>query len=208
MLIGASCVGVLGCDSSEPPPSTAVDDTGVASNDAHAGDDTGTVETDATVEAAIDSAIEGGEDATSDGLSGDTPYGAPDAVDVPALPVVDVSKLPKDDAGRPLLLDGPRVSIAVGPAWKNSASALARCAAMVTHCVDLPTKTLDACMFSVPRCKTDKPWDEATACCPTACWDRYELLRKAGVSPIASFDQVLFVKSCMPGAPALIGGAK
>ncbi len=134
-------------------------------------------------------------------------YRRPARVEVPPLPQTDLgaltSALPKDAQGRPIVgSSGPGGASLVLEQQKEPGpvNALARCSALVTYCYAPGERELDACFFSVPRCATAQPWKESDACCPDACWDRYEAARKEGRPPLAAFDAALFREGgCVPG---------
>ncbi len=135
------------------------------------------------------------------------PYRRPERVVVPPAPKTDLAgltdALPKDAQGRPVLATtGPGGADLVLEKRKEPGpvNALARCSLLVTNCHLPGQRELDACFFSVPRCRTGEPWKEADACCPEACWQRYESARQRGQSPLAAFDGALFCReSCFPG---------
>lgn len=135
------------------------------------------------------------------------PYRRPARVEVPPLPNSNLADLtgalPKDARGRPILATtGPGGADLVLERSKEPrpVNALARCSLLVSHCHAPGRRELDACFFSVPRCRTNEPWREAEACCPEACWQRYEAVRERGQSPLAAFDEALFGReSCFPG---------
>jgi Domain of unknown function (DUF4124) len=70
---------------------------------------------------------------------------------------------------------------------------LTACSVLVVQCVQPPDKTLDRCFTSAPRCASARPWLDggSLACCPQACLDRYEGLRKAGTPPVKALDLAL-----------------
>jgi len=67
------------------------------------------------------------------------------------------------------------------------------CSVLVVQCVQPPDKTLDRCFPAAPRCASAKPWLDGgdLACCPQACVDQYQGLRKAGKSPLQALDIAL-----------------
>jgi hypothetical protein len=87
-------------------------------------------------------------------------------------------------------------------------TALGACTRWITLCVDPASRSLDDCARSAPACATDRPWEEAAACCPAACFATYEAARLGGAEPLAAFSQVYFTDaSCFPGVRALLDGA-
>jgi len=144
---------------------------------------------------------------SSSGARAEAPYVRPAPVEVPPLQKADVSGLQKDAQGRPAVgADPGGTSVALDKSKPGPLQILAACSALVTRCVNPPARSLDACFLSAPRCTSPKPWVEAdgnTACCPQACWERYESLRKSGRAPIAALDNALYgsgdsTKSCLP----------
>ena len=82
------------------------------------------------------------------------------------------------------------------------------CSAMISDCVNKdgnPHNTLDACFQSAPRCATQKPWQEATTCCPTSCWKQYSDLRTQCVDGPSAFKRVLYDEHCVPGTSQMSG---
>ena len=79
------------------------------------------------------------------------------------------------------------------------AHVLAACGTLVTHCVNPPGKSLDTCFASAPRCTSAQPWLDGSsmACCPQACRERYESLRKAGQPAVQAFEQTLNGTGCL-----------
>jgi Domain of unknown function (DUF4124) len=67
------------------------------------------------------------------------------------------------------------------------------CSVLVVQCVQPPEKTLDRCFPAAPRCNSAKPWLDggSLACCPQACVDQYQHLRKAGRAPLQALDMAL-----------------
>jgi hypothetical protein len=88
----------------------------------------------------------------------------------------------------------PASRIAIDPARRNPVNFLAACSVMITRCHTSGAGELDACVMSAPRCKSPKPWEEASTelCCPAECWRQYEARRLAGVAPQAAFDMAMY----------------
>ena len=133
------------------------------------------------------------------------PYSRPDAVDVPSLPDVSFGDARRDDAGNVIAAQTEQGAIVLVPGEGGPIHVLARCAALVSHCVEGATRTLDACMASAPTCTTATPWSEPP-CCPAACAMQYETRRRAGDAPLRAFDRTLFGEpSCVAGLPSAGG---
>jgi hypothetical protein len=76
------------------------------------------------------------------------------------------------------------------------------CSAMILDCAkagDDPKTAMDACFKSAPRCATAKPWEEAKACCPDACWQKYSELRRKCVDPSSASTRAIYDGHCAPG---------
>jgi len=73
------------------------------------------------------------------------------------------------------------------------------CSVLVVQCVQPPDKTVDTCVPAAPRCTSARPWLDggSLACCPQACVDQYQGLRKAGTAPLKALD---FALHGSPGA--------
>jgi hypothetical protein len=67
------------------------------------------------------------------------------------------------------------------------------CSVLVVQCVQPPDKTIDTCFPLAPRCASAKPWADggSLACCPQACVDQYQGLRKAGTAPLKALEVAL-----------------
>ena len=137
-------------------------------------------------------------------------YERPPTVDVPALPRVDLTDvpLPRSEAGRPILLQIPPVSLELAPELQDAVTAHGACLDLVTYCVDPPMRSLDACVISTPTCATARPWEERAPCCPASCRDAYEVLRREGQGALTAFREVYLVRrTCFPGLLEAIGRA-
>jgi hypothetical protein len=76
------------------------------------------------------------------------------------------------------------------------------CSAMILDCAkkgDDPKTAMDACFNSAPRCTTSRPWEEAKACCPDACWQKYSELRRKCVDPSSASTRAIYDGHCAPG---------
>ena len=90
-------------------------------------------------------------------------------------------------------------TIILDPAQPGPAHVLAACGTLVAQCVNPPGKSLDTCFASAPRCTSAQPWLDGSsmACCPQACRERYESLRKAGQPAVQAFEQTLNGTGCL-----------
>jgi hypothetical protein len=74
------------------------------------------------------------------------------------------------------------------------------CLRWLTECHDATGGDLDGCVHVVPRCLTERPWEEAAPCCPATCADGYFSLRQDGDSPLDAIESVLgHAATCVPG---------
>lgn len=125
-------------------------------------------------------------------------------------PVQDLAALgaPRLPDGRFFVFGTPDASLTIDVTLAGPVTALGACTRWITTCVDPASRSLDDCARSAPACATDRPWEEAAACCPAACFAAYETARLAGIAPLAAFSQVYFTDaSCFPGVGALLDGA-
>jgi hypothetical protein len=92
-----------------------------------------------------------------------------------------------------------RGTIVQEPGKPGPAHVLAACGTLVAHCVNPPTKSLDTCFASAPRCTSAQPWLDggSMACCPQACREQYDALRKAGQPAMQAFDKTLGGAGCV-----------
>jgi hypothetical protein len=123
-------------------------------------------------------------------------------------PEQDVTKigLPKLPSGRFLAIAIPGAQLEIDPTLHTPVTALGRCTRWIAACVDGATRSLDDCARSAPPCATDRPWEEVSACCPTACFEAYQAARRAGAEPLAAARGTYFADgSCFPGVAAVRG---
>lgn len=185
----------LGCDSSstDDQPTSSLDaaTSDAATSDAETSDG-------ATGEA-------GAEDsATADTGIGDVSYALP--------PPFEPSGFPKDDAGRPILVQGASARLVLerlkAPATADVVAGpvnkLAGCQRQLLACMEAVGKGgLDYCM-AIATCKGTTP-----ECCPTACGDAYTNLRVKGVKDVDAAYRVFFTSPrCIPGLDDALGGGK
>lgn len=126
----------------------------------------------------------------------------------PPPPPPDYSAYPKDEQGNTIVVPGGLVNLVVND--KPDAITVANtCSQMITKCWrknNDPAYSMDACFNSAPRCATSRPWEEAKACCPDSCWQRYADLRRQCVDPLSASSRALFDDHCVPGAAELLDG--
>lgn len=135
------------------------------------------------------------------------PVGKPVSFDPPPPPDLEAAHVPRLPNGQFLMLALPGAQLTLDPALRDPITALGACTAWITSCVDPASRSLDDCARSAPPCATDRPWEEATACCPAACFDAYQKARRAGTEALAAYGQVYFkAPDCFPGVRALLQG--
>jgi hypothetical protein len=116
----------------------------------------------------------------------------------PPPPASDLSGYPKDAQGRPILSPGGNVNW-VASNKRDLLSVISACSAMIAQCFHRDGdihNSFDACFNSAPRCRTAKPWEEDTPCCPEACWQRYGDQRRQCVDPLTASSKVFFDTHC------------
>jgi hypothetical protein len=107
--------------------------------------------------------------------------------------------------GMPVLLAMPGIEFRYNRDLTDPITAMAACTTLINGCLSPPTRGLDECFAAVPRCTTDKPWEEARSCCPNACAERYQALRAEGHTALDAYQSLLFNKDrCMPGLRAYL----
>lgn len=97
------------------------------------------------------------------------------------------------------------MQIQVDPDLHDPLWAAGRCGDLLVKCVK-EQRDLDACVISVPSCRTLRPWEEMLPCCPTSCRDLYQAHRVAGMTPIDSYAYSFTEpgSKCYPGVPEAI----
>jgi hypothetical protein len=129
------------------------------------------------------------------------------AFDPPPPLDVAAAGLPQLPDGNFLVLSVPGAALEIDPTRRDPITAGGACARWLTTCVAPGGHPLDDCARSAPPCASERPWEEATTCCPAACFDRYQDARRAGADPLAAFDAVYFAEdTCFPGVAALLAG--
>ena len=110
--------------------------------------------------------------------------------------------LPKTDGGGIVVIELPGMKLLLDPSKRTPVSALGDCARGLLGCV-AEGHTLDDCVGAVPPCKTDKPWEEPTLCCPARCAVEYRVARGQGMTTNLALKAAYFKRAgCFPGIPA------
>lgn len=107
--------------------------------------------------------------------------------------------VPRADDGSFVLVAAGGVELRFDPApTPTPMLALARCADWLMQCYEKVGPNMDTCMAGVPRCRTERPWEEAAACCPLGCADEYGE-RRRDADELAAFLGVFGAQlSCIP----------
>lgn len=135
------------------------------------------------------------------------PVGRPVAFEPPPPPDLTAAHLPRLANGQFLVLVIPGAQLTIDPTLRDPVTALGACTAWITACVD-PARSLDDCARSALPCATERPWEEAAACCPATCFEAYQQARRAGAEPLAAYGRVYFKEpDCFPGLRDLLAGA-
>lgn len=72
-----------------------------------------------------------------------------------------------------------------------------RCTHWIATCSESSERSLDNCFYSAPRCQTSE--QENAFCCPTACFERYQAVRNAGMPPRSALSYAFAEpNSCYP----------
>lgn len=66
-----------------------------------------------------------------------------------------------------------------------------RCSSLVTGCFSPPETSIDSCVHLAPVCTTVPAWEQAEACCPQLCKDRFADRRADGEEALPAFLAVL-----------------
>lgn len=90
------------------------------------------------------------------------------------------------------------------PLLRTPATAAAECAGAIMSCFAAGERNWAGCLVAVPTCTTATPWEDSEiACCASACVERYQELRRAGLTnPGAVAAAIYEAPSCMPGLDA------
>jgi hypothetical protein len=130
------------------------------------------------------------------------PLLASGSFDVPPRLRAESILLPPAPSGRGfLLLRLPDGEIVVDPSKRTPVSAAAECATAVLSCYAEGQRNFPGCLAAVPPCTSKTPWrSDKPVCCPKACVERYQELRRAGRGEAAAFAAAIWeAPSCMPG---------
>jgi hypothetical protein len=135
------------------------------------------------------------------------PVGKAVSFDPPPPQDLEAAHVPRLPNGQFLMLALPGAQLTLDPTLRDPVTALGACTAWITSCVAPAVRSLDDCARSAPPCATDRPWEEATACCPAACFDAYQQARRSGTESLAAYGRVYFREpDCFPGVRALLEG--
>lgn len=141
----------------------------------------------------------------------DPSYTAPARVDVPPRRAPDLDVLPRDEEGHPVVAEAFGVRIRVNDERRDAVTAMGACVDRVASCVEprerAGGRSIDACWIHVPRCATDRPWDEAGGCCPVRCIELYEALRERAYSDREASLHTM-QSDCFNGMRELMEGAR
>ena len=100
------------------------------------------------------------------------------------------------------------VRLDLHPAVRDPITALGACTDLVTRCYNPPSRSLDTCVATVPRCTTAAPWTESP-CCPAECDAGYRDARMRGATPFDAFERVyLDVPTCVAGVSATLAAQR
>lgn len=132
------------------------------------------------------------------------PIGRPVAYEPP--PVSDFRFLPRLSDGTRLLISTEGGRISLDPTRRSPLTAVGACVRWVTACVQPEVRSLDDCARSAPPCLGERPWEEASACCPARCFGEYEGARRAGGEAVDVF-RTTYIREprCVPGMAELLG---
>jgi len=109
-----------------------------------------------------------------------------------------LDKLPKNpETGNPILIQLPEGTLELDLGRRDAYTALSQCVDWVLSCYKAGDRNIDDCARSVPKCQTYTPWHE-TACCPSACFDKYRSARLSGQSHDQAFMETYRVSACFP----------
>jgi hypothetical protein len=88
----------------------------------------------------------------------------------------------------------------IDPDARSPVSAAGECADAMLACFAPPERNFAGCFAALATCK-GKPWkSDRPACCPAACGERYQELRREGLGEGDAFAAAIWERpSCMPG---------
>jgi len=125
-------------------------------------------------------------------------------------PLPDVTRLglPVNKAGLIVLAQQDGAELSFDPATApNPMSARIRCSDWLMQCFEESGSNIDSCLREVPRCATERPWEETEQCCPTQCVEEYGAARASGAEPMAAWLAVFAGDlACIPGYSAWVAG--
>lgn len=196
LTIGVAALLLAAACGDEAPPDGGGADAG--GTDAAAPDAGGGLDAGGSDAGGLDAAVDAGPP---------PPYVRQPEVEVPPLPEdPDYTGFPTDAMGRPVVIEN--AGFYLTPRAHDAIWAHARCTRLVLGCFEPTTRSLDACMISVPECASETPWEEGTACCAPDCVSRYEAARVGGAEPLDAFFDTFYGETrCMPGVDAILTGA-
>lgn len=116
--------------------------------------------------------------------------------------VLDTVALPPAPNSRGFtLLALPDGTFTFDPQARSPVSAAAECATAMLGCFHPTQRNWAGCFASVPACTSETPWvGDHPMCCPAACGDRYQALRREGRPDPEAFAAAIWEEpSCMPG---------
>jgi hypothetical protein len=100
----------------------------------------------------------------------------------PPVPMDAINELPKNpNTGRPVLMALPQGSLEFDAHLRDPITAVGACTDWITSCLKPGERELDDCARSAPKCATNTPWEEGSACCPAACFEQYRITRLRGM---------------------------
>ena len=85
-------------------------------------------------------------------------------------------------------------------------TARGRCMDLITECHSATDEAQDVCVDHLPACQTERPWEESTHCCPSACIDLYVNERSRGATRKEATENSFLTGACYPGVEAMIRG--
>lgn len=135
------------------------------------------------------------------------PVGVDEFSPSPRPPVSDLP-FPRAEDGTYVVAKSGEVELRYNPTPTPSPmTALLRCLDWLMQCYEKTGQNMDTCVAAVPRCSSERPWQEAAACCPGACSEEYLTLRSSGAAELAAFERVFGESmSCVPAYDRWLAG--
>jgi hypothetical protein len=98
------------------------------------------------------------------------------------------------------ILELPDGVLYLDPSRRTPVSAAGECADAMLACFAPPERNAAGCFAMLATCK-GKPWKgNAPVCCPSACGERYQALRREGLGVEDALAAAIWLKpTCMPG---------